>query len=52
MEIKSAATFAPGFIDGLAYLNGLQKKSSGQVIYGELGSFAFKGYEIVSWKEI
>lgn len=53
IEIKSAATFNPDFIQGLEYFNSLQNSNqsdAGRCIYGGDQSFEYKGYQIESWR--
>ncbi len=57
VEIKSGATFHADFLKDVNYLNALQESSltqgeSGACIYGGDSSFEFKGFKVVSWKEI
>jgi predicted AAA+ superfamily ATPase len=52
IEIKSGATFNPDFIEGLNYLNRLQGRSDGEVIYGGETSHPFKEYQVRSWRTI
>ena len=51
-EIKSSATFHPSFIDNIEWLNKLQDKQGGEVIYGGDENFTFKGYEVRSWTDV
>jgi predicted AAA+ superfamily ATPase len=51
-EIKSAETFHSDFTENLAWLNSLQRKESGEVIYGGNDEFKFKTINVVSWKNI
>lgn len=52
IEIKSSATFHPSFIDNLKWLNALQERDLGEVIYGGSEEFLFEHYRIRSWKTI
>jgi uncharacterized protein len=46
LEIKSSATFHPSFIDNLKWLNALQERNSGEVIYGGTEEFSFENYQV------
>lgn len=51
-EIKSSMTFHPDFINNLEWLNSLQERKVGEIIYGGDEEFSFKEYKITSWKNI
>lgn len=49
-EIKSSSTFHPSFSENLIWLNALQNRSDGEIIYGGDEDFTFKNFQIRSWK--
>ncbi|MDH5717447.1 MAG: DUF4143 domain-containing protein [Spirochaetia bacterium] len=51
-EIKSSETFHPDFINQMKWLNKLQKKSAGSVVYAGSENFIFQDYNILSWLSI
>ncbi|MEO8179716.1 MAG: ATP-binding protein [Deltaproteobacteria bacterium] len=52
VEVKSAATFDPSFLDGLRYFSTLQQHSGGQIIYGGDRSFHLHDFQVTSWREV
>jgi hypothetical protein len=48
-EIKSSETFHPDFVTHLDWLNKLQKKSGGAVVYGGNKNFTYQDHKVVSW---
>ena len=51
-EIKSGETFQPDFTESIAWLNGLQKKSGGRVIYGGSDSYTYQDIQVTSWQDV
>ncbi len=54
VEIKSALTFSNKFIDGLEGFQKISgiKKENGFVVYGGNDAFMFKGYHVISWRNL
>ena len=48
-EIKSSATFISSFLKNVEWLNSLQGRTDGELIYGGRESFKFKDYQVKSW---
>jgi len=51
-EIKSGATFSPDFTAGLEFMGKLLPPCRGQVVYGGEQNFAFKDFQVVSWRTV
>lgn len=52
MEIKSSMTFHPDFSKGIDYLNRLQGREGGAVVYGGDETFKFKGIQVQPWNTL
>ena len=50
IEIKSGQTFAPDFVANLSWMADLQGHSGGKLIYGGGENFAFKDFQVESWR--
>jgi predicted AAA+ superfamily ATPase len=51
-EIKSSVTFNPDFFKNIDWLNTLQGRTDGELIYGGSENFRFKDFQITSWKNL
>ncbi len=51
-EIKSSVTFNPDFFKNIDWLNTLQGRTDGELIYGGSENFKFKDFQITSWKNL
>ncbi len=51
-EIKSSVTFNPDFFKNIDWLNTLQGRADGELIYGGSENFKFKEFQITSWKNL
>lgn len=51
-EIKSSTTFNADFFQNIEWLNSLQERSDGELIYGGNESFEFKSFKVNSWLSI
>jgi len=52
IEIKSAVTFDPSFLDGLQYFAKLQQHPGGEIVYGGDRSVALHDFKVTSWREV
>lgn len=51
-EIKSGATYQSGFASTIHWLNELQKRDGGSVVFGGDSSFAHAGVNVIGWAEV